>query len=309
MTQPRSYAAAHFALELDGKEDIGVFRSIEGGGVKTDVMTYQQGGTYDRWRQIGKPKFDDIKLQVGMSMSQPFYNWIQAFFAGSQQRKAGAIVAADFYYVERARRDFKEALISELTFPKLDGSDQGPAYMTVGISVEDIVFKKGSGQKLPAPFGFDKQKMWTACNFRFELSGFEDSCKRVSKIDSFTIKQQIVEHHIGGQLGAIKTPSAIDFPNLAFYVPEADAQPFFDHFTNESQLRIQNNIKQASPLHGSIVTYDNQGSNLFTVSFTGADIFAVTPDNSDASSEEIKQVKIELHTEKMEFEYMALEVE
>jgi hypothetical protein len=68
----RAYAAAHFALELDGKDSVGLFRSIEGGGVRADVMTYQNGGTYDRWRQLGKPKFEDIKLQVGMSMSQPF---------------------------------------------------------------------------------------------------------------------------------------------------------------------------------------------------------------------------------------------
>ena len=33
-TENRSYAAAHFALELDGKDNVGLFRSIEGGGVK-----------------------------------------------------------------------------------------------------------------------------------------------------------------------------------------------------------------------------------------------------------------------------------
>ena len=72
----RTYAAAHFGLELDGFDQVGLFRSIEGGGVKTDVMTYQHGGNYDRWRQLGKPKFEDIKLQVGMAMSQPF-SWSQ----------------------------------------------------------------------------------------------------------------------------------------------------------------------------------------------------------------------------------------
>ena len=75
-TQPRAYAAAHFALELDTKKDVGLFRSIEGGGVKTDVMTYQNGSNYDRWRQLGKPKFEDIKIQTGMSMSRPFLMWL-----------------------------------------------------------------------------------------------------------------------------------------------------------------------------------------------------------------------------------------
>ena len=301
----RSYAAAHFALELDGKDGVGLFRSIEGGGVRTDVMTYQVNGgpKYDRWRQLGKPKFEDFKLQVGMAMSKPFYDWIHDFFEGTQTRKTGAVVAADFYYVERARRNFKEALINELTFPKLDGADKGPAYMTVGIAVENIEFVKGSGQKLSPPSGFDTQKLWTACNFRFALSGFEQSCRRVSKIDSFSVKQQIIEYHMGGQLSPSKTPSAIDFPNIVFYVPEADAQPFIDHLTNNNELAIKNNVAAASPLHGTLTTFDAQGTDLFTLTFTGADIIAVTPDRSDSSSEEIKQVKIELYTESMSFEY------
>ena len=66
---PRSYAAAHFALELDNKADVGLCKSIEGGSIKTEVMTFQGGGNYDRWRQLGKPKFEDVKLQVGMAMS------------------------------------------------------------------------------------------------------------------------------------------------------------------------------------------------------------------------------------------------
>src|SRR3954469_16389870 len=106
----RAYAAAHFALELDGKDKVGLFRSVEGGGVKADVMTYQYGAYdtegYKRWRQLGKPKFDDIKLQVGRAMSKPFYLWLGEFFKGEASRKTGAIVAADFYYNERARREF-----------------------------------------------------------------------------------------------------------------------------------------------------------------------------------------------------------
>src|SRR5262245_48413625 len=105
-TTQRAYGAAHFALELDGKEPVGLFRSIEGGGVKAEVMTYQYGGGYERWRQVGKPKFEDIRVQVGMAMSEPFYKWIADFFCGIPNRKTGAIVAADFYYKERARRNF-----------------------------------------------------------------------------------------------------------------------------------------------------------------------------------------------------------
>lgn len=305
-TAPRTYAAAHFALELDNKQDVGLFRSIEGGGVKADVMTYQNGPNYDRWRQLGKPKFDDIKLQVGMAMSKPFYDWISKFFVGDNERKNGAIIAADFYYNERARREFSNALIKDLTFPKLDGQDKNAAYMNITLAVEDIVFKPGDGKKLQQAQGMGQQKLWTACNFRFSLDGFEQACQRVSKIDSFTIKQNIAEYHMGGQRAPIKTGTAIDFPNIVFYVPEADAQPFMNRFTERG---IKGGIRGHSPQKsGQLQTYDNEGRPLFTLEFYEADILSVTPEKAEASSEEIKLVKIEMFTEKMTFSYAAMEV-
>ncbi|HEY5933094.1 MAG TPA: phage tail protein [Kofleriaceae bacterium] len=301
-TNTRAYAAAHFALELDGKSDIGLFRSIEGGSLKADVMTYQSGQSYERWRQLGKPKYEDFKLQVGMSMSKPFYDWIAAFFKGEAIRKTGAIVAADFYYVERARREFKEAMIKELSFPKLDGADKNAAYMTIGVAVEEMTFKPGAGKKLTQTTGMEGQKLWTACNFRFSLDGFEDACKNVSKVDSFTVKQTIIEYHQGNLRAPIKVPSQIDFPNLSFYVPEADATKFQEHITKRVSAG-----EQPGRLSGMIQTFDNEKKPLFTLSFYNADILAVTPDKADSSSEEIKQCKIDIYTEKMEFEYVAMQ--
>lgn len=302
--QSRAYGAAHFALELDGKDEMGLFRSIEGGSIKTDVMTYQNGANYDRWRQLGKPKFEDIKVQIGMSMSKPFYDWIEAFFDGKAVRKNGAIVAADFNYNERARREFTQAMIKELSFPKLDGGDKNPAYMSIAMCVEGIVFKPGEGKKVSPPKGFNTQKLWTACNFRFRLDGFEQACKRVSKVDGFSVKQNTTEYHSGTSRAPIKCPTQMDFPNISFYVPEADAQPFMDHM-------LKRGVKGEVPgrLTGMIQTFDNDNRDLFTLSFTGADILNVQPDKSDAQSEEIKQVKIDLYTEKMKFEYLAMQVE
>jgi phage tail-like protein len=298
MPQTRSYAAAHFGLELDGADSVGLFRSLEGGGVRADVMMYEGGGTYQQARQLGKPKFEDIKVQVGMAMSAPFYTWIEKFFEGNAIRKTGAIVAGDFYYNERARREFDGAMIKELTFPKLDASDQSAVYMSVAIAVESLVFKPGKPQKLPQPTGFDGQKLWTACNFSFVLDGFADSCKRVTKIDSFTVKQDIIEYHMGGQRSPIKAPAGVEFPTIAFYVPEADAHPFIEHM----QKRVVNG-EVPGKLHGQIQTIDPERRPLFTVEYSGADIVSVAPERSDSSSEDIKLVKVELYTEGMKFAY------
>ena len=300
----RAYSAAHFALELDNNQQVGLFRSIEGGSIKADVMTYQNGANYDRWRQLGKPKFEDIKIQTGMSMSEPFYNWISNFFTGVPDRKNGAIVAADFNYNERARREFKEAMIKELTFPKLDGQDKNPAYMTVALSVEEIVVLPGKGTKLADAVGTENQKLWASCNFSFNLDGFEAACKRISKIDSFTIKQNILEYHMGSQRAPIKTPSQIEFPQITFYVPEVDAEPFLKRFKERG---VDGALRGGAQKAGELIVFDaDEAKNqLFSLQFFGADIANVQPDKADASSEEIKQVKIDLYTERMEFKYLA----
>ena len=296
--RPISYAAAHFALELSGVEDVAVVRSIEGGGLKAEVMTHQIGGTYERWRQLGKPKFEDIKLQIGTAMSEPFFKWIADFFKGQIERKNGAIVAGDFDYKERARREFSEALITELTIPKFDANDKSTVYMNVTLAVEDILYKKGEGKQLNGVGNPDAQKAWKACNFHFRLDGFD--CSRATKVDSFTIKQTLVEYHSGGRRTAVKTPGPIDFPQLSFYLPEVDAKPLVDHFKKRG---IDGEVP--GRLHGQIETFGNAQDVKFTLEFFNADILNIQPDKSDSTSEELKQVKVDLYIERMQFKYGA----
>ncbi|MCE9578397.1 MAG: phage tail protein [Deltaproteobacteria bacterium] len=307
-TQPRAYSAAHFGLELDGNhKTVGLFRSIEGGGVSAEVMSYQHGANYDVWRQLGKPKFEDFKIQVGMAMSKPFYDWMEDFFAGRPTRKNGAIVAADFYYAERARREFSEALISAIDFPKLDATDKNAAYMTVTVSPEKMVFTPGKGQKLELSVDDTAAKLWTCCNFRLAMDGLDASLKRVTKIDGFSIKQKIIEYHHGGRREPVKVPSRVEWPNLVFYVPEVDAGPIIDEFMKHAA--DGNPQGAADQRNGHIETFDHSGKALFNVILHGIQLKSASPDKSDANSEEIKQVKFEVSIEKMEFEYLRLEME
>lgn len=293
----RTYAAAHFALELNGIEKLGVFRSIEGGGIKAEVMTYQNGGIYDRWRQLGKPTFDDLKLQVGMSITEAFYEWVEEFFAGVPSRKDGTIIAADFYYKERARRQFSNAMIKDMTFPKLDANDKNSAFMSVTLAVEEMAFMPPKSDAVRQDLGSQVQKSWKACNFRFVLDKF-NCCTRVTKVESFTVKQNIVAYHSGGRRSPTLTPSAIEFPQISFTLPEADAGPLVEHFTRRG-------VKGEVPgrFGGHIETFDNEQIVKFFLNFHNADIINIQPDKSDASSEEIKQVQVQLYVEKMDFEY------
>jgi phage tail-like protein len=296
----RAYSAAHFVLELDKHEVVGFIRSVEGGGVKTDVMTYSMGSAPDQWRQLGKPKYDDIKMQVGMSMSKTFYDWISSFFAGKVVRKNGAIMAGDFHYKERARREFENMLISEVTIPKFDASDRSPCYMGVTIVPEKVTFAPGAQTDLSPTVASASQKLWTPNHFEFVIGEFGQCMSRTTKIDSFTIKQQILEYRSGNALDAVRVPSRVVFPNLTFYLPEADAKPLIDHFTRRV---IGGAPPPATRIDGAIVATGSDHAPLCMISLFGIDIASIGPDKSDSTSQEIKQVKVDITVERMAFEY------
>jgi hypothetical protein len=49
--------------------------------------------------------------------------------------------------------------------------------------------------------------------------------------------------------------------------------------------------------------FDNERTTKFVIDYYGADILNVQPDKADASTEEIKQVKVDLYVESMKFTY------
>ncbi|HKE17118.1 MAG TPA: phage tail protein [Kofleriaceae bacterium] len=296
----RAYSAAHFVLELDQHEIAGFIRSVDGGGAKADILTYNMGSNADQWRQLAKPKYDDIKMQVGMSMSRTFYEWISSFFAGKIVRKHGAILAGDFHYKERARREMTNVLISEVTIPKFDASDRSPCYMGVTLVPETIAFAPGSQSDLSPTVSATSQKLWTPNHFEFVIGEWTQATRRTTKIDSFTIKQQILEYRSGIERNAVRVPSRVVFPNLTFYLPEADSKPLIDHFSK----RVITGSPAPSPrIEGAITALDSDGAPLCTVSLFGIDIASIGPDKSDSTSQEIKQVKVEVTVESMKFEY------
>ncbi len=301
-TLPRAYVAAHFALELDGEGMMGFLRSADGGGLTTDVQTYQQGAYLDLWRQVGKPKYGDITLQVGMGMSKVFYGWIADFFKRKVTRKSGDIVGADFNYKERTRRSFTDALISEVQMPTLDGSSKEAALMTVKIVPEGMEYETiEDGAKIESPQDQRQpNKLWHAANFRFTIDGFEDSLKRVTKIDQFSIKQNILEYPSGHRRTPIRVPGRLEWPNLTIYVPQVDA----DKLITQANTRLIDYKKpDAAGMTGAIELLAPDKSTLCTIDLKGVDIVSAEPQKLDASAENIAICKVQVQVESMEFKY------
>src|SRR5688572_13524861 len=265
------------------------------------MLTYQQGVNSDLWRQIGKPKFEDITVQVGMGMSERFWKWIRAFFARDILRQNGAVLGADFGYVERTRRTFREALISEIQLPAVDGSSKDPCYMTVKISPEQLAYEGGTQKKITCSPGLKSpQKKWLAANFDLQLEGYDEGLKRVQKVDGLTIKQQILDYQYGQARMPTKSPGRMDFPNLTFYIPEVDSKVFVDAVKKRV---VDGDVISEGKKNGALTYLASDMSDLCTVTLKGIDILSCEPEKFEASSENIHRVKVLVQVESMEFEY------
>lgn len=298
----RAYVASKFAFELDGSGVLGFLNSAEGGGLKTDVVDYKQGRLVDVWRQVGKPKFEDISIKVGMGMSTAFYTWISDFFNRKITRKNGAVVIADFDYKQRARRSFSDALISEVQLPALDGGSKEAAFMTVKIVPEGMTYETiTNGARVESPENLRQpNKMWHAANFTFTIDGYEQEFARTTKIDGFAIKQQILEYPSGHRRTPIRVPGRLEYPNLTVYIPAVDAGKIIEQ-ANKRLLDYE--APGQGGMTGMIEMRSPDKTVLCTINLSGVDIVSAEPQKSEASAETIALVKVAIQVESMRFTY------
>src|SRR5262245_20789183 len=209
ITDVRSYVAGTFQLKLDGVE-AGFIKSVDGGAITAEVINEGAGPTPYVKKHVGPPRYEDFQMEIGLWMARAVYDWIQASWKMNYQRKNGSIVSYDFNLEARSEREFFNALITEVSFPKLDRGSKDQCYLTVKFSPELTRMKKASGKATLPPVRA-AQEMWLASNFRLEIAGLD--CTKVSAVDSFTVKQTAVSDDIGDGRDYRKEPRRIEFPN------------------------------------------------------------------------------------------------
>lgn len=291
----RSYSAGHFMLDFDGTGTAGFLKDVDGGNIRAEVVEIQSGTTNETLKSISTLSFEDINLRIGLSMTNTIYDWITASWNKNYLGKSGAIVAADFDYEKKARREFRDALITEVTFPALDASSKEPGYLRVTLTPEETQTKADSG-KVQAPAN-TKQKLWTCANFRLEIDGVD--CTKVNKIDSFTVKQKIVESRTGEQRFPTREPGKLEFPNLVVTFNSASGPSWMSWFTS---FVIQGNNGAANEKSGRIVFLSSDlKSELADIKLSGVGIYELLDGVFDPVNEPSAMMRAELYVERMQF--------
>jgi hypothetical protein len=214
-----SYVSGYFQLVVDGI-DVGIVNSAGGGDAKADVAKYAMSTEYLVKNHLGNVTYAPMKVSCGLSMGAPFRDWIKSSLDAAHIYKNGELVMADFNRKAVKSREFKNALITGVTFPAADAKNKDATYLNVEFQPETTRFKKGDGSTISKPAN-QKQTQFKAENFRFTLDGFDAVNAKVSKVDSLAIKQTTKWDEIGATRDFELVPGKLEMPNLKITFAEA----------------------------------------------------------------------------------------
>jgi hypothetical protein len=292
---PRT-AAGTLSLTLDGTP-VGFVKSALGGEPVAEVIEQTAADSGFSKKHIGPPTYEPIQLRVGLGLAKELYDWIADSWNMTHDRKDGAIVTADANLGAKSQRQFFDALITETTFPALDGASKDAAFLTLKFAPEHTRVTKASG-KVTAPTQ-NLQKQFVASNFRLELAGLDTT--KVSRIESFTVRQNLSTFREGTARDTSLVPGRIEFPNLSVTLAEASAQTWLDWFED---FVVRGNNGDGKEKEGRIVFLAaDRKTEIASVSLHNVGIFALR--QVPQAGEQVARLRAELYCERMQFQFGA----
>ena len=273
---------SRFAITLDGAPIAGV-RGVVGGAQGGEVVEVapDYDPSYFPKKHLGASRHEPLVLEVALGGPDTLYRWIESAFGPTRAVRTLGVSVCDAPGMDRV---FRDAVITEITFPALDTTDDGDASIIVQIQSSDFEFDPGSASSAPPP---PAATPWQPSNFRIELGDLP--CDRVTKIDAFTVRQEVATDSVGSQ-AAIPTPIEVGEIQLTISAQDADAWiAWFEDFV------IDGNSGDAAELEGSITWFQaDTKTPIGTIDLRGVGIVKLGA-RCDAGGE--AQMEVQLYVE------------
>ena len=296
MAEARSFTGGQFALMTDGSDFLGFIKKVSGGTAKAEVATHNLGPAQIQKKHISTINFEPITFECGLGMAKGCYEWIQQSFDQQNASKSGEIHACNQKGESMAVREYRDAHISEVSMPALDGASKEPAYMTIKLAPEEIKYLPGTGQKIEGTIA-PATKKWLCSNFRFELGSLPTA--RVAKIDSWKWEAKVIKDEVGQFRIPTKHVSSVVVPNITLYISTADIAPWQDWHRS---FLIEGECTEADELTGAITFLaPNLSDELGRVELQNVGMVSLENEGFEANKEGVSRFKVELYVEQMRF--------
>jgi hypothetical protein len=290
-----AFTAGHFELALDKAKTSAYLKSLEGGYMGHSLVDEAIGSDNKRIKHSAVADVEPISFEMGMSGAKSVLQWIQSSWNKDYRPQSGQINHANFNMETVYEHEFSDALITETTFPALDGSSKEAAYLKVKFQPEKVVSKKANGARI-SPVGGARQKMWLCNAFRLVIDGIDDAVY-TNKIDSFTIKQSVKKFFTGMRREIELAPTKLEFPNLSCTIALEKADGILSWYEKYIVKGQQDPRAQRS---GAIeFLAPNRNTVLFRIKLDQIGLLKAHMMPSTANSDQIKRVKYELYVSEM----------
>ena len=297
--QKKAYTAGHFELEIDGHKSTAYLRSVEGGSATASPIEEASGTHNQRIKSISVMDIEPFSIDMGISGARDIIKWIGDSWRKKYSRRSGVITHANFNLNRTYEHEFFDALITETTFPKLDGSLKEAAFLKVKVQPERVLERKVPAGSKIQPIGGLKQKLWSANAFRFSIDGLS-GLEMVNRIESFSIKQGIKKSYNGEDRFPSVEPTKLEFPNIVGTV----ALEYADDLIKWKRDYIDKGLTETSAQKTAVLEFlgPNKKDTLFSVNLFEVGIHKLNILHSDANDDSIKRVKFELYVGRMEMD-------
>lgn len=302
----RSYTSGHFELLIDGHASTAYLKSIDGGFAKAQLVDEPVGPANQRIKHTSVVEIEPFSIDFGLSGANEILKWIQSSWRKNYGRRNGSVSHANFDLKKTFEHEFREALITETSFPALDGAAKEAAFMKIKVQPEYVRAKKLSGNEMAKGNMGKKQKMWTASGFRLNIDGI-DEVRYTNKIEAFTIKQGIKKLYTGQERFPQIEPTKIEFPNIVGTI----ALEYADKLLKwHEQYVMKGQSDPKAQKTGAIEFLDPQrAKTLFSINMYEIGLASLQVLPSQANQDQIKRVKFELYVGRMDLDGKGLGLE
>jgi tail tube protein gp19 len=300
-----NYAAGSFDLQIDGHQQTAWVKSVEGGWSRAKIGEEAVGSDPQRLKQISKVEIDPITVEFGLMGAKDMLKWIQqSWNRNDHARRNGQITHGDFGGQAMFEHHFYRALITETTFPTLDGASKEDGYIKCKLQPESVVAKAlGSPGPQASSNATPAQKMWTPTAFRLCIDDVDDM-QYANKIDSFTVTLETKTLYVGASRLPEIIPLHLKFPNITGTIGLRYAEKLIKW--HEAYIRSEEGpgTKDKAAHKSGCIEFlsPDRTQTIFRINLAGVGLSYVGVEGSKANADQIKRVKFELYVHKMSIE-------
>jgi hypothetical protein len=295
MADQHAETIGHFVLDING-ENAGFVKKFSGFAMEADIVSNDLGPDNVQKKHVANFRWTPGKAAIGIGMGKECYQWIKAAFDKGGATKSGSLIAADFNYQAISVQAFRDALVTSLTVPKLDGSSKEAAYFDLEFEVEQVRWSTGGGEDIRGKVG-PKPKPWLCSNFRFEMGGLP--CNRVASVDTFTWKCAVASDQVGTVRVPTKHPAKVTVPDIKVSISMADYQAWAEA---AKKWFVDGQHLEENEMQGRIVFLEpGMKEEIGSIDLIHCGFKKFSQGDFEATGESIARFNVELYVEKMAF--------